>query len=69
MGKILEPTQRIIGNYEKLKENTQKNIRLTAEQKTQKLFEYNQRMERLQAKTEELYNVIKRPKLVLRPLE
>ena len=37
--------------------------------KTHKLFEYNQRIERLQAKIEELYNVIKCPKLVLRPLD
>lgn len=62
-GKMLEPTQKIINNYEKLKENTEKNVRLTLEQRQQKIIEYDQRIKGLQSKMEERYSAIKKPKI------
>jgi hypothetical protein len=67
IGKSLEGTQKIISNYEKLKENVKKNVRLMPEQKQQKITEYDQRIKGLQAKLEERYKTIKKPKIDFQP--
>ncbi len=67
MGKILEPNQKVISSYEKLQDTTKKNIRLSPEQKQQKLNEYGQKIKDFQSRIETRYKTIKgvKPKMTL----
>ena len=58
-GKKLEPYQKTINFYEKLKDNVTKNVRLSSEQKKQKILNYNQKIKDLQNKMEMKYKEYK----------
>ena len=59
IGKRLEPLQKIINTFEKMRDSVEKNVRLSPQEKKTKTTSYNQKIKELQDRMEERFKEIK----------